>query len=107
MTIPVESSISAFVDSFGGERVEHLMPNANPPGQADYVFRKQGAVLELKCLEQNLFSSAYADKLAVLVRKWIGQGLIPRGDDVTIGLRTVPGPCQPGRLCMRRETNQG
>lgn len=51
-------------------------------------------MLELKCLEQNLFSSVYAEKLAVLVRKWIGQGFIPRSGDVTINLQTVPEPCQ-------------
>jgi hypothetical protein len=95
MTIPVESSMKVFVKSLGGELVEELLPTANPPLQADYLFRQPLVATELKCLETDWFSQApYNESLGTLVKKWAGKGLIPSSGTVTLELQTVPEECQ-------------
>lgn len=56
--IPVEEFFNEFVLEFGGELVSNLMPqNTNLPRNADYLFRKDLVVCELKCLEKDLFNN--------------------------------------------------
>lgn len=95
MKIPVESSMNNCVQAFGGELVKNLMPSANPPDQADYVFRKDDVVSELKCLENDLFTPQHAKKLSDLVQQWARQRLMPRiYGTVQIELRTLPEICR-------------
>lgn len=95
MKIPVESSMNDCIQAFGGELVKNLMPSANPPDQADYVFRKDDVVCELKCLENDLFTPQHAEKLSLLVQRWARQGFIPRVyGTVQIALRSLPESCR-------------
>ncbi len=56
--IPVEESFNEFVEEFGGELVSKLMPkDKNLPRNADYLFRQDVVVSELKCLEKDLFNN--------------------------------------------------
>jgi hypothetical protein len=93
--IPVESEMNACVQAFGGELGENLRPTVNSPRNADYIFRNDDVVAELKCLENDLFTPAHAQKLGVLVQDWARRALIPRVyGTMQIGLRSVPEICR-------------
>lgn len=95
LIIPVESSFDDFVVEFGGELVRNLIPNLNPPKNADYVFRSPLVVAELKCMERSAFTAGDNEKLRELATKWMNLGLIPRFFGTRqIELRNIPPPCQ-------------
>jgi hypothetical protein len=96
MKIPVESEMNACVQAFGGELGENLRPTVNSPKNADYVFRKDDIIAELKCLENDLFTLAHAQKLGVLVQDWARRGFIPPifDGEAEIGLRSLPEICR-------------
>jgi len=75
--IPVEKYFNEFVEEFGGELISKLMPQGqNLPKNADYLFRKDQVVCELKCLEKDLFYEDDADRLLPLIDKWTSNGMI-------------------------------
>jgi hypothetical protein len=94
MKIAVEQAMNDCVQSFGGELVAKLMPTTNPPDQADYLFRQDNVVGELKCLENDLFTLAHLEKLTALIQKWQRQGLIRVYGRTTVELRSTPEPCR-------------
>src|SRR6266404_4473987 len=95
LIIAVEPSFDNFVLQFGGELVRNLIPNLNPPKNADYVFRSPLVVAELKCVERSAFTEDDHQKLQGLAMKWMNDGLIPRVFGTRqIELRNVPAPCQ-------------
>ena len=97
MKIPVELEMNACVQAFGGELGENLRPTVNSPKNADYVFRKDDVVAELKCLENNLFNASHARKLSILVQDWARQRLLPPVYGTTvmdIDLRSLPELCR-------------
>jgi hypothetical protein len=76
--IPVEEFFNEFVLEFGGELVSNLMtPNTNLPRNADYLFRQDKVVCELKCLEKDLFNNDEdVERLMSLIENWISSGKI-------------------------------
>lgn len=76
--IPVENTFNEFVKEFGGELVSELMPkNQNLPRNADYLFRDNRVVAELKCFEKDLFNNDEdIARLEKLIKKWISNGSI-------------------------------
>ena len=78
MKIPVESAMNDCVQAFGGELGANLRPSVNSPKNADYVFREDNVVAELKCLENDLFTLAHAQKLGLLVPDWTRRRLLRR-----------------------------
>src|SRR5882762_2924216 len=74
----VENSFNEFIKEFGGELVSELLP-ANPPfDNADYLFRNEQVVMELKCLEQEVLElKEYKSRLNTLFESWIQNGLLP------------------------------
>lgn len=51
--LPVEATWSDFVRSVGGEVVEDLVPEPRTFANADFLFREQGVVAELKEIGQS------------------------------------------------------
>src|SRR5262245_12638598 len=100
MTILVEPFMNATVQAFGGELIESLMPNVNPPEQADYLFREVETIAELKTLENDLFNENHAKRLAALATNWIRQGLVEPAETVTLDLQTLPEQCQRDWLAL-------
>lgn len=50
----LENAFNQFVKKFGGELISELMPRSgNISDNADYLFRQQNIVVELKCLEKD------------------------------------------------------
>ena len=56
--VDVESAFNEFVEEFGGELISKAVP-ANPEENADYLFRDEGVVAELKCLQKDFFAAGY------------------------------------------------
>jgi hypothetical protein len=61
-----ESTFGNFVTDFGGE----LVPENSKDKLADYLFRKQNVVAELKCLTEDQ-TTAMNNKVTEMVRNWI------------------------------------
>lgn len=95
LVIPVEASFDDFVLKFGGELVRSLIPNFNPPKNADYLFRSPLVVAELKCMERAAFTEDDARKLNELAVGWVRAGLIPPFyGRMQVALRNLPLQCQ-------------
>ena len=79
-----------------GERVDQLLPPNDPqrPENADYVFRQDAVVAELKSLQQEVFTPEYRDKLNALARSWHDRGLIRLYGTTVVEMRRLPLTCQ-------------
>src|SRR6266567_7159531 len=92
----IESSFNEFVKEFNGELVSELLP-ANPSfDNADYLFRNDNVVAELKCLEKDILDGIdFKAKLNVLYDTWVRKGLVrPAWGTVEINTATLPIQCQ-------------
>lgn len=92
---PLQPSFDRFVKAFGGELVSDLITGSNPPENADYLFRKQGFIAELKALENETFGESYKRRLGELIVSWTERRLLLiYGKDVPLSLRGIPPECQ-------------
>ncbi len=74
--IDIETAFGDFVEEFGGEII-HKSLSANPSDNADYLFRDESVIAELKVLRKNfLGSNDDEDKMFKLYQKWERAGLI-------------------------------
>jgi len=92
--LPIEKTFDEFVKQSGGELVRDLITNVNPKKNADYLFGGPLVVAELKCLEKETFTEAYAKKIQKLADGWMRRGLILAYGRVQLQLRKLPLPCQ-------------
>lgn len=76
--IPVRESFAEFVREFGGEVIDDFLPkDPHSPKNADYVFRKDNVVAELKCLEKDSFNDEEdVERLGRLIQKWTTNGTV-------------------------------
>jgi hypothetical protein len=74
--VDIETAFGDFVEEFGGEIIDKSL-SANPSNNADYLFRNESVIAELKCLHKDFFTSNdYQDKMFNIYRKWEREGLI-------------------------------
>ncbi|SRR6266481_2255239 len=75
--IHLEESFNEFVKVSGGELVSLLLPSDRPFDNADYLFREEAVVAELKCLQKDILEHGeYQRKLSELYESWIRQDLV-------------------------------
>lgn len=80
--IPVEKYFDEFVKGFGGEKISDELSKRPEfkqglPDNADYFFRSDGVIAELKCLEEDTYSvEEFRDMLKDLYEEWNRNGLI-------------------------------
>ena len=93
--IQIESSFDEFVKEFKGELVSELLPS-NPLENADYLFRTDNVVAELKCLEKDILrGDNFNTKLNSLYDTWIRKGLVrQRWGVFELNTGTLPLECQ-------------
>lgn len=73
----VEPLFDQFVQSTGGELIKNLIPHSPNFENADYIFRTENVLAELKCLQADFaLPKAIQQKVHNLYRKWIGEGSI-------------------------------
>jgi hypothetical protein len=84
-----EEMFGDFVKSFGGE----VLPEFKDAPCADYLFRNDNIVAELKTMERDMWV-AHATKVQALFDNWMRRGLIRGYGRVQIHLPTLPQVCQ-------------
>jgi hypothetical protein len=94
MRISIESNFNTVVKKLGGELVSELIPNKNPPKNADYLFRTPPLIAELKCIERDAFSPDYDKKVQSLFKSWISRGLILVYGTANVHIKDLPVQCQ-------------
>lgn len=79
VSVDVTSAFTSFVKELGGECVEDLLPDqSSKASNADYVFRGENVIAELKCLEDDKSSDPkFLRKIDMLYSKWVRSGLVP------------------------------
>jgi hypothetical protein len=93
--INVEEAFNEFTRESGGELVSDLVGNNPNFDNADYIFRKELVVAELKCLEKDFPKDIeYQKKIDRLYDKWINQGLVQPFARRTINIRELPERCR-------------
>jgi hypothetical protein len=96
--IKVEETFDEFVKEFGGELVRDLLPkNKDIPLNADYLFRNEGVIAELKCLEKNDYGSKEIEKKFNKIHAaWLQRGLVQLGqiNPRAIDVDKLPLSCQ-------------
>jgi hypothetical protein len=85
----LEKALGKFVQSVGGETI----PEFNDARCADFLFREQNVVAELKTLEEEA-RQEHSRKLQDLVNDWIRRGLIAVYGRTSIALPEVSPICQ-------------
>lgn len=93
--IHIESSFDEFVREFKGEHVSELLPS-NPLENADYLFRNDYVVAELKCLEKDILrNDNFSSKLNALYDTWVRKRLVRQRSGVfELNTGTLPLECQ-------------
>ncbi|MEK0337884.1 MAG: hypothetical protein QQN41_10675 [Nitrosopumilus sp.] len=94
--INVKKCFNEYVKDFGGELVSELL-SKTPIYNADYLFRNQSVVAELKCLEKDFFhDKKNHSKLKSMYDKWVHEGIIqPNGlGRIIINTKELPMKCQ-------------
>jgi len=85
--VDIESAFDEFVEEFGGEVILKHLP-ANPPENADYLFRNEMVIAELKCLQKDTIGSDdFQERLLDLYRQWERNGLITLAELLAIQRR--------------------
>lgn len=97
-----EATFKEFVKDFGGE----VLPESSVSSTADYLFRKQNIVGELKCLLKDQTDAMNA-KVASIVQEWVKKNkkLPPgwiRGDQFIYEIKNQPKDIQDAWLAVLR-----
>ncbi len=83
-----EAVFGRFIESIGGQ----VLPRSADES-ADFAFRADNVVIELKTLERDVRAD-HADKLGKLVNEWARRGLVRIYGRATIDLQKLPLECQ-------------
>lgn len=93
--IDIEPAFNDFVKEFGGEIVSDLVGKSPKFFNADYFFRKDFVVAELKCLQKDFLKDlGFQKKFDALYNKWVNDGLIAPMARRTVNTRDLPDKCQ-------------
>ena len=93
--IEVEKYFNSFVRSCGGELVTDVVGPSPAFPNADYFFKKQNVIAELKCLSKDVLAdSAYQKKIEMLFDRWIASGLIANPGWGTFRIQSANLPTQ-------------
>ncbi|GAC1370299.1 MAG: hypothetical protein NVS3B3_02520 [Aquirhabdus sp.] len=106
--IPVEESFNEFVIEFGGELVSSLMSQEKTlPRNADYLFRNEHVIAELKCLEKNSFNNDEdVGRLGNLIQKWTSSKIINGSNAIKWlnGQERLPSECYQDMINLAART---
>lgn len=94
--IDIASAFADCVESIGGEVLDRSLPKPASCSTADYVFRKDGVVAELKCMEHDIMSTPeFQRRINEAYARWVRKGLVPQPEapSVQVDLRELPEPC--------------
>src|SRR6266567_2712992 len=92
----IESSFNEFVKEFNGELVSELLPDNPPFKNADYLFRNDNVIAELKCLQKDILEEPdIKAKVNALYDVWVHKGLVrPAWGTFEVNVANLPLECQ-------------
>lgn len=104
----VEAFITDFICSIKGELVTDSFDDAPNFDNADYILKNENIIIELKCLEKDLFSDEDLERNERLIDKWLEEKLITKADIIAIflGKKLIPEECLKGMFKLARRTFQ-
>ncbi|SRR6266704_1212889 len=77
-SIDVEEAFGNFVRLSGGSLVSEIVGASPKFANADYLFRNQTVVAELKCMKKDVLADRdYQMEISGAIERWIGAGRIP------------------------------
>jgi hypothetical protein len=94
--VNVEDFFSEYVEYFGGRVVSKDEQNLVDRPNADYLFKNENVVAELKCFQKDLFNNEEdIPRIFNFLNKWEEKKLIEQGDKIKIilGSKKVPKEC--------------
>lgn len=92
----IEQLITEFIRLAGGKTLIEYLGYEPDFLNADYFFQNENIIIELKCLEKNIFSEIDdKEKNEVLFNTWLNKGLIAKSDIIPIFLnrKDLPFEC--------------
>lgn len=95
--VNVENFLNEYVEYFGGQVISKDEQNLDDRPNADYLFREQNVIAELKCFQKDLFNSEDdIPRIFIFLDKWEKQKLIRQGDKLglLLGSKKLPTECQ-------------
>lgn len=94
--VNVEEFFNEYVEYFGGQVVSKSDQNLTDRPNADYLFKNDNVVAELKCFQKDLFNSEEdIPRIFNFLDKWEHKNLIEQGDKIKIilGSKQLPKEC--------------
>lgn len=94
--VPVENFFNEYVEYFGGQVISKNEQNLADRPNADYLFRTQNVIAELKCFQKDLFNNEEdIPRLLNFLDKWEEQKLIEQSDKlgIILGAKQLPKEC--------------
>lgn len=94
--VNVEDFFSEYVEYFGGQVVSKTDLNLVDRPNADYLFKKENIVAELKCFQKDLFNNEEdIPRIFNFLNSWVEKKLIKQGDKIKIilGSKKLPQEC--------------
>lgn len=91
--VNIEHIFNKFVIHYGGSLVTDVMEATPQKSNADYFFKKENVVAELKCLQKDSFNSLEdIPKFQEIINKWVQKGEIRQQDAFRIVIAAEPIP---------------
>lgn len=94
--VNVEDFFNEYVEFFGGQVVSKNEENLADRPNADYLFKNENVVVELKCFQKDLFNNEEdIPRIFNFLDKWEENKLIEQGDKIKIilGSEQLPKKC--------------
>lgn len=94
--VNVEDFFNEYVEYFGGQVVSKNEQNLIDRPNADYLFKNENVVAELKCFQKDLFNTEEdIPRFFSFLNKWEERKLIEQGDKIKIicGTKQLPQEC--------------
>jgi len=91
--VNVEEFFNEYVEFFGGQIISKSEQNLLDRPNADYLFKSQNVIAELKCFQKDLFNNEEdVSRMLSFLGKWEKQKLIKRGDKIKLILGQIKFP---------------
>ena len=102
----VEEFINGFIKAASGSLVIDRVSGKPAFKNCDYFFEKENVLIELKCLEKDIFSDTDYERNERLYDKWLSNGILKKVDliPIMLGRKDVPKECLVEIVALCRRT---
>lgn len=90
--LQVEPFFNDFVKSVGGQVISEIIPKGPEVLNADYIFKDENILAELKSFQKDIFNNEDDTRLFEMYDKWVAFDLIEQGNIIKHILGVLPLP---------------